>query len=254
MLAELLPAGVFAFFLVFARIGAAMMLLPGFGELWVPPRLRLVAALALSAVMTPVVAATLPAMPEAPADLIVLLGGETLIGAFLGTVARLVLAALQTGGMIIAYQSSLSNAFIFDPAATQPGALAGAYLSMAGLVLIFAADLHHPLLEGLANSYSTIRPGGILPVGDMTVTVVETVGRSFMLATQIAAPFIVVGLVFSVGAGLLARLMPQVQIFFIAVPLQIAIGLGLLAVTIGAILRVFVGEFESASMMMIGGN
>ena len=80
MLADLLPALIFSLLLVFARVGAMLMVLPGFGEAYISPRVRLVIALALSVVVQPVVGGALPAMPAQPLDLLPLLFGEIVIG------------------------------------------------------------------------------------------------------------------------------------------------------------------------------
>ena len=114
MLDQLLPANIFAAFLVFARLGSALMLLPGFGEVYVAPRLRLVLALGLTLLATPAVAATLPPLPGEPIGLLLLLGGEIAVGLFLGSVARILLAALEVAGSVVSVQLGLSAALSSD--------------------------------------------------------------------------------------------------------------------------------------------
>ncbi|MBI3709261.1 MAG: flagellar biosynthetic protein FliR [Proteobacteria bacterium] len=123
MLEQLLSAQVFGLFLVFARLGSAFSLLPGFGEIYVAMRFRLLFAGATSLVVSVAVGAELPTLPASPIQLFTLLGSEITIGLFLGMMTRIMLAALHTGGALIAMQSGLSSAFSFDPAAAQPGAL-----------------------------------------------------------------------------------------------------------------------------------
>ena len=123
MLEQLLPAQVFAVFLVFARIGSAFAVLPGFSEAFIAMRFRLMLAGMTSFVVAPVVAPGLPPAPEAPLGLMLLVGGEALIGIFLGMTARLAMAAVQTAGMIIGMQTSLANAFAYDPTTAQQNAV-----------------------------------------------------------------------------------------------------------------------------------
>jgi flagellar biosynthesis protein FliR len=85
---QLLPANLFAAFLIFARIGSAMMLLPGFGELYVPQRYRLLLALMMAGLLTPVLSPLIPPLPGSAATLGVLVFGEVVIGVFIGTLAR----------------------------------------------------------------------------------------------------------------------------------------------------------------------
>lgn len=246
MLDDLLSADLFAFMLVFARIGTAMMLMPGFGEAYVFPRARLGIALAITLIVTPLVSATLPAQPASAWMLVLVLGGEMAVGAFIGFIGRVMLAALSVAGMVIAYQSALANAFVFNPVAAEQGALAGAFLTVTALMLLFVTDLHHMLLTGVIESYHLFTPGELPPVGQFSEAVAGLVARSFLLAIQISAPFIVVGMVITLGIGLLNRLMPQVQMFFVAMPLQIAFGSFMLLLTMSAILLWFLDSFEDA--------
>lgn len=252
MLDQLLPNDLFSIVLVFLRLGAAMMLLPGFGESYVAPRIRLIIAIALALVVTPVVSATLPPMPEDTLRLFVLIAGEIVVGLYFGALARFLLSALHVAGVVIGFQTSLANAQIFDPVNAQQGSLLGTFLNVIGVFLIFATDLHHMMLTGLVDSYAVFLPGSPPPLGELSLTAVRFVGRSFALGLQIASPFIVVGMVFYIGLGLLARLMPQVQVFFIAVPLQIMLGFSVMAMTLSAGLYWFLSNFESGLIGFLG--
>lgn len=231
MLERLLAADLLIFFLVFCRLGSAIMMLPGFGEVFVSPRLRLLLALAVALVATPVVGGGLP-RPADGGALVLLLLSEIAVGLFIGTVARLMISALQVAGTVIGFQISLGSAFVYDPMVGQQGAITGSLLTMLGLVLLFVTDLHHLLLAGLIGSYGVFVPGVLAPVGDFADLVARTVADAFRIAMQLAAPFLLVGILISLGMGLLSRLMPQLQIFFVAVPAQILVGLLALLVTI----------------------
>jgi flagellar biosynthetic protein FliR len=246
MLDQLLPNDVFSLLLVFARIGSAVMLLPGFGEVFVPARARLGVALALSLIVAPVVSQTLPALPDNMIRMLLVVVGEVAIGLFLGAMARAMLSALHVAGVVVGFQTSLSNAQFFDPTNAQQGVLMAAFMNVLGVLLIFTADLHHLMLAGLVDSYGVFRPGDMAPLGDFSDAAVRVVGRSFDLGLQIAAPFVVVGLVFYVGLGLLSRLMPQIQVFFIAIPLQVLLGFLVMALTLSAAMLWFLDGFQTA--------
>jgi flagellar biosynthetic protein FliR len=245
MLEQLLPAQVFAAFLVFARIGSAFSVLPGFSEAFIAMRFRLMLAGVTSLVTAPIIAPGLPAAPESPVALLLLVGSEVVIGLFLGLTARLAMAAVQTAGMIIGLQTSLANAFAYDPSTAQQNAVVGAWLSTIALVLIFVTDTHHLLLRGLIGSYSLFQPGAPPPLEDLTQVIVRLVSSSFLLGIQIATPFMAFGFIFFLALGLIARLMPQVQIFFVAMPLQIVIGFIALGATVGVGMIMFLNRFES---------
>jgi flagellar biosynthetic protein FliR len=252
MLDQLLPNDLFSILVVFARVGSAIMLMPGFGEVFVPARARLGIALALSLIVAPVVAQTLPGLPPDLIRMFLVVGGEVAIGLFIGATVRLLLSALHVAGVVIGFQTSLSNATFFDPANAQQGALIAAFMNVLGVLLIFAADLHHLMLAGLVDSYVVFRPGNLPPLGDFSEVAVRLLARSFDLGLQIAAPFVVVGLVFYVGLGLLARLMPQIQVFFIAVPLQLALGFLVMALTLSAGMLWFLDGFQASVSGLFG--
>jgi flagellar biosynthetic protein FliR len=167
---------------------------------------------------------------------------------------RMLFFALQTGGMIIAYQTGLANALIADPTAAVQGALFSAFLGILGVVIIFESGLHHLMLQAVVDSYALFTPGQLPPLDDMSNTAARVMSDSFDLAMRIAAPFVVVALVFYLGLGLLGRLMPQIQVFFIILPLQIALGLVVLMITIGAAMMWFLGAYsdEITSTLMRG--
>jgi flagellar biosynthetic protein FliR len=246
MLEQLVSAEVFAAFLVFSRLGAAFSILPGIGETFVAMRARLLLAIAVSLLLAPAVADTLPRLPASPITLIIIVCQEIGIGLFLGVVARTILAALQTAGMIVGFQTGLSSALVFDPSFSGQSAVTAAFMTMVGLVLIFATNSHHVMLSALADSYVSLPAGRLPPLDDMVSAIVRVTGDSFSLGVRIAAPFLVFGVVFFLGLGLLARLMPQIQVFFLAVPLQIVLGLGVLVITIALGMAVFLDSFRGA--------
>ena len=252
MLSQLLPADAFALFLVFARVGSALMLLPGFGESFVSPRVRLLIALALTVVVTPVVGDTLPVAPESPLAMLMMLGSEIAVGLFLGALARMLLAALHMAGVVIGFQSSLANADLFDPINATQGSLFGAFLNILGVFLVFMSDLHHLMLMAIADSYTVFAPADLPTIGDAASTAVDTLARSFTVAMQIAAPFIVVGLIFYLGIGLLARLMPQVQIFFIAIPVQVTLAILVMVLTLSAGMIWFLDYYQASFNLFLG--
>src|SRR5690606_4833397 len=151
LLTAWVEAQLFTFLAVFTRLGAAMMFLPGFSETFVTIRSRLLLALAISFVATPVVAAGIPDMPEEVADLALFLFAEATIGVFIGVLARVLFTALASAGTIIAFQAGLSSAMLFDPSSNQQNAITGAILSMTGMTLLFVLNLHHAFIVGLVE-------------------------------------------------------------------------------------------------------
>lgn len=250
MLAELLSAELFPFFLVFIRLGAAMMMMPAIGENGVSTRARLLLAIALTAVVTPLIADTLPAQPAGPIDLGLLVIGEVVIGLFFGATTRMVMAALHVAGMIFAFQSSLAAAMMFDPNQSAQSSLFGNFLNLLAVVFIFATDLHHMLLRGLVGTYGVFPAGNMLPTADSADLFARVVSDAFRVGFQIAAPVLVTGFLLYLGAGLLNRLMPQMMVFFVLLPIQIMLAFAILMLSLPAIIYVFISFYDETWMSL----
>jgi flagellar biosynthetic protein FliR len=240
-----LPALAAAFLLVFARVGTMVMLLPGIGESSMPTRVRLAIALILTAILLPLHRAAYSLDLRALAPVIALLFEEIVIGAVLGLTARLAISALQVAGSVVAQQLGLGFVTAVDPTQNQQGVLVGNFLGMLGITLIFATDMHHLVIAALNDSYQLFHPGDLPVLGDMAQLVTRTIATAFKIGVQLSAPFLVFGLLFNLGLGVLSRLMPQMQVFFIGMPLTITLGLLLLLLVIGAMMGLFVGYIES---------
>lgn len=234
-----LPAAAAAFLLMFARLGTMVMLLPGLGERALPVRVRLVVALGLTLILFPLHRAAYRVDLAGFGPIAGLLLSELVIGFVFGLAARLALTALQVAGAVIAQQLGLGFVTAVDPTQGQQGAVVGSFLALLGIAMVFATDLHHVGIAALDHSYRVFAPG-VMPVSDDAVTlIVRTVEGAFRIGVQLSAPFLLFGLVFNVGLGLLARLMPQLQVFFLAMPLTILAGFAILLALIGAMMSVF---------------
>ncbi len=251
MLAEVLPATIFSTLLIFARVGAMIMVLPGFGEPYIPPRVRLGIAMGLSIVLQPVLVDALPPIPAQPVSLLPLIAGEVLIGVFIGGMVRLLVTALHVAGIIISFQASLGFAQSFDPAQGAQGALIGSFFSIMGMVMIFMADLHHMMMFAVSDSYLLFPAATVPPLEDFARTASNWVANSFLIGLQISAPFIAYALVLYIGMGLVNRLMPQMQVFFIVMPLQIMLAFVIMMMVLGASMMWFLEHFEAGIAMFL---
>jgi flagellar biosynthetic protein FliR len=239
-----LPALAAAFLLTFARVGTMVMLLPGIGEMNLPSRVRLAMALVLTAILFPAHQSAYAVDLKALGPVLVMLFQELIVGAVLGLTARLAISALQVAGLVVAQQLGLGFVTAIDPTQNQQGMLVGNFLTVLGVMLIFATDLHHLVIAALNDSYAIFRPGEMPLVGDVAQHITKVISTSFRIGIQLSAPFLVFGLLFNLGLGILSRLMPQMQVFFIGLPLSILLGLLLLLLVIGAMLGTFTGYLE----------
>ena len=240
----ILPAQAIIAFAVFCRVGAFFMTAPAFGDFSLSPRVRLAAALAVSAAAAPVAMSYYPQAKDT-VTFVALIFGEVLAGAFLGIAARIFMSALNVAGQIIAFQIGLSLAQIFDPTQELQGAIVGGFLAILGTTMIFATDAHHVMLGALLDSYHVLSPGVAISPGDHANLLMRALSEAFSLGLRLSAPFVLFGIVFYVGAGVLNRLMPQAQVFFMLMPANLMLGLVLLMMTTGLMMTVFLDAFET---------
>jgi len=236
-----LPGLAFAFALVLARLGAAVMLLPGFAETGTPAMVRAGFTLALTLLLVPVIAPLVPPVPQAGVLAAAMVLAEVVTGLWIGWLARIVVLALAMAGQILSLLIGLSNVLQPDPELGAQATAVSRLLGLAAPALILVSGLYAAPLEALAGSYRLVPPGALLPVPDAAPGVLAAFTGAFALALRLAAPFVLGGIVWQVAVGLLSRLVPRVQIQSITAPAQILGGLFLLAALAGATLEVWHG-------------
>ena len=251
LLENFLGVSVFAFILTFVRMGTALMIMPGLGDSFVPERMRLMIALALSFVLFPVTMKHMPATTPNTFGLLSLVVMEFVVGLLYGTVARVFMTALDTAGMVISTQSGLGNAQVFNPSMATQGSLVGAFLSITGVLILFATNLHHLLIAGLVESYELFPPGAVPDTGGMAELIARTVSASFAIGVKIGGPFIILTMLIYVGMGVLSRLMPQIQVFLLALPLQIVLSIIAMMMTLSAMLMYWASQFEDGMVFFL---
>jgi flagellar biosynthetic protein FliR len=230
------------FMLVFARVGTLVMLLPALGERMVPVRTRLGLAIFLTLALIPIVRPMLPVSPLRPEIVLAILAIEIGLGLMIGLAGRIVMASLQTAGNFVSQALGLAFAETVDPTQGGQAAALGNFLTLLGVTLLFVTDGHHYVIAAIAGSYTALPPGVIPPTGDAAALALGTLGRGFSIAVQVAAPFIIFGIVFNLGLGVLSRLMPSLQVFFLGMPATILFGFVILGSVLGLMMKVFLLE------------
>ena len=250
-----LPETAFLFLLIFARVGTILMLLPALGEMMIPARIRLGFGLALTLVLYPVITPGLPAMPADVMQVAALVVHEIVIGLILGAITRLITMAAAVAGSVIAFQAGLSIAQTADPTnGGVQGALIGNFLALTGVTLIFATNLHHVSLLAIKDSYLIFSPTDPLMPGDAAQMALQSAASAIVIGVQMSAPFIVLGLVFYLGMGILGRMMPQLQVFFVAMPATIWVGMILLGLLLTMMMGWYLTHFEAELAVFRGAS
>lgn len=231
-----LPGWAFAFVLVFARVGAAMTLLPALGEADLAAPIRIGLTFGVTLLLLPGIAALIPPVPVGLLTAGGMIAAEVITGVWLGWLARVFVLSLPIAGQFMSYMLGVANVLQQDAGMGAQTTLVGRLFSLAAPVVLLASGLYAMPLAALAGSYQLIAPGMLLPDGDSAALAVQAVAQAFALALRLAAPFVLATIVWHVAVGLLARLVPRVQIYFAAMPGQILGGLVLMAALAAALL------------------
>jgi flagellar biosynthetic protein FliR len=217
--------------------------MPGLGEANIPVRIKLSIALLLTLIMLPLHRQAYHVDMQSLTALLVVMLQEIFIGIVLGATARVTLGALQVAGSVIAQQMGLGFVTSVDPTQGQQGLLIGNFLTMLGITLLFATDSHHLVIAALNDSYAIFAPGETMASGDVAALATRAFAAAFKIGLQLSAPFLVFGLVFNIGLGVLARLMPQMQVYFVGAPLSILVGFLIFAAVLAAMMGTFLEYF-----------
>ena len=253
MLADLVQGDLLAVLLVFARLGSALMLLPGFGEQYVFTRQRLVLAFLASALVAGALGAH-PRVPTEPGALLALLVPEIMLGLAMGFLARATLVAAHIAGGILAMQSGLASAAFFDPNSSGQGTAPGMFLGVLVLTVLFASDGHLAILNGVAQSYDRFPMGAPIPLDDAAALMGPFLDTAFKAGLAIAAPLLCTTLLVNVLLATMGRMMPALQVFALAAPIQVLLYLGLSFIGIAGALRVAEASFRGTLTFLSWGQ
>ncbi|QDY70342.1 flagellar biosynthetic protein FliR [Qingshengfaniella alkalisoli] len=235
---------------VFLRVGAAIALIPVFGERLVPLRIKLGLAAAFTCIVAPAVASDIGAIPSGLSAVVWLSGAEALNGLVFGFSLRVFIWLLQIAGSVIAQSASLSQ--LLGGAGVDPQPAISQLLLFAGLALAAMADLHVQIAAAIIRSYHVLPPGIIPIAGDLSQWSVGRVASVFSLAFSYSSPFIIASLIYNVALGVINRAMPQLMVAFVGAPAITFGGLVLLLVLTPLLLPLWLRTFMAHMSAPIG--
>lgn len=241
------PDTILLTFLIFCRIGACLMLMPGFSSSRVPVQIRLFLAIAITLAMTPLVLPKLPPTlgnPGAPM-LMAYIVSETTTGAMIGLLGRFFFLALQFMGTAIAMFMGYQNTPDAAIEEAEPAPAVASLITITATVLIFVTDMHWEIFRALLDSYGALPVTERFPVQDGLAKLSDALGDAFYLALKISAPFVIYSLLVNFMFGIVNKLTPQVPVYFISMPFVLAGGLILLYFAFSEFVRLFLTEFSS---------
>ena len=207
------------------------MLAPFFGSLNIPVYMRAGTALAISVVLFPVVDQS--ALIKAPATVLVYALAvltELFVGWLIGFVAYISFSAIHMAGKSMDMQVGFSIVNVMDPTSGQQIPLIGSFLYNLGLIIFLVTNGHHMIIAALFESFQAVPLLGMQANPGLANLLTDFTSGIFLTGMKIAMPVTFAILLTNVGLGVLARTMPQLNIFVVGIPLQIVVGIFVLSI------------------------
>jgi flagellar biosynthetic protein FliR len=226
------PDTLLLFLLLTVRLGAIVMSLPLLNSRQVPSQIKILFTLMLSVGLYPLIQTQHVVLPQRLAHLGVVIVGELLIGVTIGFVAQVLFAGIQLGGELMSQQMGLNIASVFDPHQAQQVSLMAHFHYTLTMLVFLSGSAHHWFIVAMAESLHSIPLAGFTASGAVLPVVLALLGKACVIAIQLAAPVSVALLLANLGLGILARMVPQLNLFMLSFPVTLGIGVLILGLAL----------------------
>ena len=213
------------FFLIFLRVGAILMSIPVFDSKSIPLFFKIALAFATSIILFPMLRVDPVPMATSVFSLAVGAAGEILLGLIIGFSVKLIFAGIQLAGQLAGYQMGLALANVIDPSTSEQVPLLAQFNNLFGLLIFISINAHYLFIRALTHSFEMVPPFNINFSVSLMEHLIKMSGNMFVIGIQVGAPVIAALLITSVAFGLIARTVPQMNVFIVAMPLKIGVGL-----------------------------
>ncbi|MDU4959893.1 MAG: flagellar biosynthetic protein FliR [Sporomusaceae bacterium] len=220
------------FLLILVRISGMLLPAPIFGSRNIPGMLKAGLVFFLALTVLPLLAADTRPLPQTLFPYLLLAGSELIFGLVIGFASSLLFAAVQMSGSLLDMQVGFGVVNIFDPQVGQQVPLIGNFKYILALLLFLTLNGHHILLTAIVDSFRLVPVTGVVFSSAISEMMVNMISGIFTFAVQITVPILAAVIITDIGLGILARTMPQMNVFVVGVPAKIIVGLFVLSVTL----------------------
>jgi flagellar biosynthetic protein FliR len=220
------------FFLIFIRISAIIFIAPFFGSPNIPNRVKGGISVLLSIMLYPSISTKIPEQEATSLiSLIIGISREIILGAWIGLVITMIFEAVRLAGQLIGFQMGFGIVNIIDPDSEVQYSPIAQFKNIIALLIFLSIDGHHMIIKALIDSFKTLPIFGFSITGRSIEHIIRLSGEMFSISVRIGAPVISILLLSNIALGLLARAIPQLNVFIAGFPVQIAAGLLGLGIT-----------------------
>ena len=232
------------FLLILARIGGVIIFAPVLGNKNIPIKAKIGLSLLFSFLLFPVVSSSVNKV--IPGDIFIyglIISKELSIGMILGLAAKMIFGGVQLSGQYIGMQMGFAIVNVMDPQGSEQVSIIAVFENLLAILIFLAINGHHWFLEAIIKSFQFASPVSFRFSGAIFDIIIKLSAEMFLIAIQLGAPAIVVAFLMNVAMGIIARTVPQINVFFVGFPLQIAIGLIAFALSLYFFLYILKGSF-----------
>lgn len=232
------------FILVFARLSAMVALSPVLGSGSVPPTAKAGFSMLLSLIIFPIIARDFPPIPDEIVMFWIMVGREVLVGMLIGVVGNLMFSAVQLSGQIFGMQVGFGIVNVIDPMSEDQISILGQFEFLIAILLFLSINGHHVLVRVIAESYAVLPMNAFTFNEPLGYQVIGWLTKMFVIAFRVGMPVIFVLLIVSAGLGIIARTVPQMNVFIVGLPLKIFVGLLAMGASLTLLTYLLRGYFD----------
>ena len=242
----------YTFLLIFGRIGGVFVSAPFVSNRAIPAPVRAGFAAVLSMGITPLIEKQTGPIPDSLPLLAGQVSTDILFGMALGYFAKLLFSAIEMAGYFVDTQMGFGFVNLVNPFSEQQESIMSVFQYQLALTLYILMNGHLLLLGALVKSFSVLPPGAVSPQANFGLTVIPMLQLMFSLGFRLALPAVGVLLTMDVAFGLVARMVPQINIFMVGIPAKVIVGLATVALLLPTI-SLIVGELITGTMTGLSG-
>ena len=214
------------FLLILLRVSALLIVAPIFGHRLFLARAKVGLAVMVSMVIFPTVDRF--DVPVGFLPYAVMMVGEVIMGLVIGYAVLLLFIGIQFAGQLAGLQMGFGIVNVIDPASHDQVSIIGQFLNILAILLMLTLDGHHTILNGLLTSFDAVPLGGVVLKTPVAHKMISLTAEVFVIAIKVSAPIMIALFLISTAMGVLARTVPQMNVFIVGFPVQLAVGMSVL--------------------------
>ena len=237
---------------IFSRVAAILLFAPILGSAQVPARLKAGLALVFSVMIFPMIQTEALPAPRGLFDLAIHISTDAIIGLAIAFAVRLIFTGVQLAGTMVDFQMGFGVVNVIDPQTQAQVSITAQFHNILAVLIFLASDAHHIIIGAIVQSFDLINPATVDFSNVTPEIILRYFSTMFVIAIKIAAPIMAILFFLSVGLGLVARTVPQMNVFIVGFPLQIGVGLLMVALAMPFFSLVLQNQISEMPARLVG--